>query len=145
MKPPLIYVELKSGYADNGPAWIGRAEYSKSRKMIYFNGMALRQLTRRQNFETHSNPETGDRYWVSGVKKNQADRHWAGSGIITIDEAVVADYLQHVGASSLSKSRYNVIRFADNTAIRRKATEKENMKIANHGHEGTSDPGRQTE
>jgi hypothetical protein len=99
--------------------------------MLYFNGMALRQLSRRQNFETHANPETGDYYWVSGVKKDQMDRHWAGSGIVMIDETVVQDYLQHVGVETLSKTRYKVVRFVDNAAIRAKATEMENMKIAN--------------
>ena len=99
--------------------------------MLYFNGMVLRQLHRRQNFETHTNPETGDHYWVSGVKKDQTDRHWAGSGIIMIDRAVVQEYLSLVGASQLNKSKYKVVAFADNIAIRAKATQMENMKIAN--------------
>ena len=132
MMNQLIYVELKSGYSDNGPAWIGKAEYSKSRKMLYFNGMALRQLPRRQNFETHSNPETGEFFWVSGVKKNQTDRHWAGSGVIMIDKAVLEEYMNHVGISQLSKSKYKIVKFADNAAIRAKALEMENMKIANN-------------
>jgi hypothetical protein len=123
MKTPLIYVELKSGYSDNGPAWIGRAEYSKSGKLCYFNGKALRQLTRRQNCETHADCETGDYYWVSGVKKDQTDRHWAGSGKIMIDKAVVEEYLVHVGVSALSKSKYQVIRFADNASIRAKVNQ----------------------
>jgi hypothetical protein len=132
MKPEIIYVELKSGYSDNGPAWIGKGEYSKTGKMLYINGVALRQLQRRQNFETHTNPETGDYYWVSGVKKDQTDRHWAGSGVIMIDRNVVAEYMSYVGTSKLSKTKYKVVTFADNTAIKAKANVMENRKTANH-------------
>jgi hypothetical protein len=136
MRPELIYVELKSGYSDNGPAWIGKADYSKTGRMLYFNGMALRRLQRRQNFETHANPETGDYYWVSGVKKDQTDRHWAGSGVIMIDRAVVSEYLNYVGASTLSKTKYKVVTFVDNTRIITKANVMENMKIATQASQG---------
>lgn len=145
MKPEYIYVELKSGYSDNGPAWIGKGEYSKTGKMLYFNGMALRQLPRRQNFETHTNPETGDYYWVSGVNKDQTDRHWAGSGVIMIDRAVVAEYMRYVGTSKLSKTKYKVVAFADNAAIKTKANVMENRKTANQAAQATApdvaDPG----
>ena len=40
----LRYVELKSGYADNGPAWIGYVTPSKSGRTLYFNGRALRKF-----------------------------------------------------------------------------------------------------
>jgi len=133
-------VELKSGYSDNGPAWIGQGEYSKTGKMLYFNGMALRRLQRRQNFETHANPETGDYYWVSGVKKDQSDRHWAGSGVIMIDRAVVSEYLSYVGSAQLSKTEYKVVTFAENTAIKTKANVMENRKIANQASHATSEP-----
>jgi len=29
--------------------------------------------------------ETGDEYWISGVKKRDSNRHWAGSGRVTIE------------------------------------------------------------
>ena len=35
------YIELKAGYNDNGPAWIGNVKESKSGKTIYFNDHAL--------------------------------------------------------------------------------------------------------
>lgn len=33
----LMYIELKTGYSDDGPAWIGYVQTSKSKKTIYFN------------------------------------------------------------------------------------------------------------
>jgi hypothetical protein len=31
-----MYIELKTGYQDNGPAWIGRVKFSKTGQTIYF-------------------------------------------------------------------------------------------------------------
>ena len=39
----LKFIELKSGYNDNGPAWIARVKLSKSGRTIYFDGRALKQ------------------------------------------------------------------------------------------------------
>src|SRR5262245_5530489 len=39
----LKYIELKSGYADNGPAWIANVSISKTGRTIYFNGRALKR------------------------------------------------------------------------------------------------------
>lgn len=30
MQPGVMYIELKSGYSDDGPAWIGKVEFSKT-------------------------------------------------------------------------------------------------------------------
>jgi hypothetical protein len=95
--------------------------------MIYFNGKALRALTRRQNFESHVDIETGEYYWVSGVKKDQTDRHWAGSGKVMVDQAVVEEYMAYVGATSLSQSRYQIVQL-DNTDIREKVNQIQNEK-----------------
>jgi len=39
----LMYIELKSGYSDNGPAWIGFVMTSKTKKTIYFNDHAFQK------------------------------------------------------------------------------------------------------
>jgi len=79
----LRYIELKTGYADNGPAWIARVKLSKSGRTIYFNGKALKRAARGVSGNRYD-VQTGQEYWVSGVKKNGLDRHWAGSGIVSI-------------------------------------------------------------
>lgn len=102
----IMYIELKSGYADNGPAWIGRVKFSKSGSTVYFNGKALKRDGGRLIHGNHYDIETDDEYWVSGVKKNGEDRHWAGSGKIKIDADVVSEYLAIVGETQLNASRY---------------------------------------
>lgn len=101
MKPRLIYVELKTGHDDNGPAWIGFAGSSKSGATIYFDGKAFKSLKGAGFSANYYEAESGDEYWISGVKKDGQDRHWAGGGKIEIDEIAVASYLDLMGLSDL--------------------------------------------
>jgi len=103
----LKYIELKSGYTDDGPAWIGTVKQSKSGRTIYFNGKALGRGNGVSG--NHYDVETGEEYWVSNVKKNGEDRHWAGKGKIEIESAVVNVYLEQIGKTELSKSKYKVV------------------------------------
>jgi hypothetical protein len=51
-----------------------------SGRTLYFNGHALRKLKGRQRgFQGGSYFGDDGEYWVSGVKKNGEDRHWAGA------------------------------------------------------------------
>ena len=105
MKTELKYIELKTGYSDDGPAWIGKVEFSKSGKSVYFNGHALKG-----NGHGHcSDLETNEIYWISGVKKNGQDRHWCGKGKIMIDKNVVNEYLKLAELDLLEPKRYEVV------------------------------------
>ncbi len=95
----LLYVELKSGQNDCGPAWIGYATLSKSGVTVYFNGRALKRGGGVSG--NHSCIETGDEYWVSGPRKDGRDRHWAGSGVVRVDERALPEYLELRGLSGL--------------------------------------------
>lgn len=99
-----MYIELKTGYQDNGPAWIGRVKFSKSKRTVYFDNKAFQKGNcYNGNYITI---ETRESYWISGVKKDGEDRHWAGSGKIMIDKNVVAEYLELTGQNSLDESKY---------------------------------------
>jgi hypothetical protein len=103
----LRYIELKSGHSDNGPAWIGYVETSKTGRTLYFDGRGLMKLKGQRRGASGGNyvdMETGESFWVSGVKKNGEDRHWAGSGRVLVEAAAVADYLKTIGASTLDQS-----------------------------------------
>jgi hypothetical protein len=118
----LRYIELKSGYADNGPAWIGCASQSKTGRTLYFNGRGLMKLKGQRRGDSGGNyvdMETGESFWVSGVKKNGEDRHWAGSGKIFIEAAAVPEYLKIIGAKKLDPSRCEVTHAIIETDIER--------------------------
>ena len=124
----LMYIELKTGYQDNGPAWIGRVEFSQSGQTVYFNGHALKRSGGQGIQGNHYDLETGDEYWVSGLKKDGTDRHWAGSGKIMIDARAVDEYLRLIGKDKLDTSRFEVTMDIVDTDIQR-FHEKENRKL----------------
>jgi hypothetical protein len=97
-------VELKSGHSDNGPAWIGIATFSKSGRTVYFNGLSLKKSGGQGIAGNHYELQTGDEYWVSGIKKNNQDRHPCGDGPITIDRLAIDQYLNEAGSSQLPKN-----------------------------------------
>ena len=113
----ILYIELKSGYSDDGPAWIGRVKYSKSGQTIYFNDEGFQQ--RAGAFSNYVDIESGERYWISGVKKNGEDRHWAGSGKVMIDRKIVDEYLKITGQKNIDKQRFEIIDIPDVYPIER--------------------------
>ena len=88
-----MYVELKSGQADRGPARIGRVTFSKTGASIYYGGKRFQRLKGHGISGNYFDVDTGDEYWISGIKKNRQDRHWAGKGAVAIDENVRLEYL----------------------------------------------------
>ncbi len=118
----LRYIEIKSGHSDNGPAWIAYVTQSKSGRTLYFNGRGLMKLKGQRRGGSGGNyidMETGESYWVSGVKKNGEDRHWAGSGKVLIERAVVSDYLNTIKANALDMSRCEITHSVVQTDIER--------------------------
>jgi hypothetical protein len=118
----LRYIELKSGHSDDGPAWIAYVAQSKSGRTVYFNGRGLMKLKGQRRGESCGNYvdlETGESFWVSGVKKNGQDRHWAGSGKVLIEAAAVSDYLDTIKAKTLDTSRCEITNSIVQTNIER--------------------------
>jgi len=118
----LRYIELKSGHSDNGPAWIAYVQHSKSGRTLYFNGRGLMKLKGRRRGPVGGNyvdMETGESFWVSGVKKNGEDRHWAGSGKVLIEAEAVTEYLKSIKAEKLDVSRCEVTNSIRQTDIKR--------------------------
>lgn len=113
----LMYIELKSGYSDDGPAWIGRVKYSKSRSAIYFNGKMFQRT--RGFYYNYYDAETRENYWISGVKKNGQDRHWAGHGKIMIQKSAVQEYLEFRGLHSLDPNRYEITEIPESYPVER--------------------------
>ncbi len=116
----LRYIELKTGYRDDGPAWIGRVKISKTGKTIYFNDHAFQRSN--GGVGNHVDIETGYQYWISGIKKDGTDRHWAGSGRIIIDKKVISEYLSLTGQSQLDKSKFEVQEIEDVFPVERATT-----------------------
>ena len=110
-----MYVELKSGYSDDGPAWIGKAFFSKTGRSLYFNGLAFAKGSRvGGNYYEVLNVEY---YWISGIKKSGTNRHWAGHGKIKIDKNVIDEYLEIKEWPALPKDRYEIVELDNNPPV----------------------------
>ncbi|WP_218699267.1 hypothetical protein [Olleya sp. HaHaR_3_96] len=108
MKSELKYIELKSGFSDNGNAWIGLVSFSKSGKTVYFNGKAFQTSNGTGVSGNYFDLESGDEYWISGVKKDMSDRHQFGGGKIFVEKRILNDYLQVIGRTELPKSGFEL-------------------------------------
>ncbi|RZK27780.1 MAG: hypothetical protein EOO61_22970 [Hymenobacter sp.] len=126
MSTPVLYIELKSRFSNDGPAWVGKGKFTRTRRTIYFNGLALRKAQGANS--NYIEVQTGDSYWVSGVKKNGTDRHLAGSGRVFVDESVVVDYLRFRGLEKLPTSNYEIVCLG-NIPVRQQLHDIENAAI----------------
>ena len=113
----LMYIELKTGYSDDGPAWIGSVKTSKSKKTIYFNNHAFQKYN--GNYSNYIDIENGDEYWISGLKKKESNRYWDGHGKIMIDRRAVKEYLSLIGEKALPLNLFEVTDIEDKFPIER--------------------------
>ncbi len=81
--------------------------------------MKLKGQRRGESGGNYIDMETGESFWVSGVKMNGEDRHWAGSGKVLIEAAAVAAYLETIKSKTLDPSRCEVTHSIRETDIER--------------------------
>jgi hypothetical protein len=103
----LRYIELKTGHAGAGPAWVARVKASKSGSTIYFNGKALKRT--HLPSANHYDAANQEAYWVSGIGKGGLDRRWEGSAKVRMEAGVVDEYLRVIGSAELDLTRFEVI------------------------------------
>ena len=101
--------------------------------------MKLKGQRRGESGGNYVDMETGESFWVSGVKKNGKDRHWAGSGKVLVAAGAVAEYLKTIKAKILDTSRCEVTNSIRQTDIERLS------QVANSPSKGwPHDPAEQT-
>ena len=83
----IMYVEYK-GDALAGPGRIGWVELSKARRSYRYGGKLLQKCIgyKYNCFDS----ETGDRYWVSGPRRDGCDRLYGG--VVEIDDDARVEY-----------------------------------------------------
>ncbi|HYI99325.1 MAG TPA: hypothetical protein VEX36_06575 [Thermoleophilaceae bacterium] len=91
MQTRVMYIESKAGGL-SGPARIGRVSFSKSGRTLYYRGRAFQSLKGSGFKANYYDVETGEEYWISGPRKDGADRLYGGSTPVEIDEDVREEY-----------------------------------------------------
>ncbi len=110
MKTAIRYIEKINNNHD-GEAWIGLVSFSKTGKTIYFNGKAFQSAGSSRTPGNYYDIETGEIYWISGIKKNMQDRHVYGKGLISVEKRILYEYLSIINKKSLPKKNYKIVDF----------------------------------
>ena len=113
----LMYIELKTGYSDDGPAWIGYVKTSKTKKTIYFNDQpnddcSLSFSNQKSSIHHHFQclHSLNNRHYIS-------ERH--GHGKIMIDCRAVNEYLTLIGEKELPLILFEIIDIEDRFPVER--------------------------
>jgi hypothetical protein len=95
----VMYIELKADGV-RGPARIGRVEFSKTGKTLYYSGRKLAPLNGRGFKANYFDSETLEEFWISGPKANGTDSlYWCHyCDRRGLPEGVLARYPQEAGA-----------------------------------------------
>jgi hypothetical protein len=86
-----MYIERKAGSL-TGAARIGRVTFSKTGKTLYYRGHTFKSLKGDGFKSNYYDVETGDDYWISGCRRDGADRLYGERVPVEIDEDVRAEY-----------------------------------------------------
>ena len=91
MRRRLMYVENKGGLIDGVQGRIGWVSFSKTGQTIYYRGRALQKGSGVSgNF---FDVESGEEYWVSGVKRRGSNAHPQERGVsIEVDPDAMDEY-----------------------------------------------------
>ena len=115
----LRYIEQKTGYHDDGPAWIGYVLPSKSGRTLYFNDRAFR--AENGGAGNYYDVETGEQFWVTGVKQSGSNRHWAARAKVPvqIDRRALEEFRALTGLDRLDPNEFRFVDLEDRFPIAR--------------------------
>src|SRR3982751_6657561 len=86
-KRRLMYVENKAGLVDGASARIGWVSFSKTGRSLYYRGLELSRIKGGGISGNYLHGESGDEYWVSGVKRRGSNIHRAGGRVkVVVDD-----------------------------------------------------------
>src|SRR3990172_4668948 len=83
MKTRIMYIECKA-QSLNGPARIGRVSYSKTGATLHYGGKSFQSLKGGYK-ANYFDVETGEKYWISGPRKDGLDRLYTSSLPVEVD------------------------------------------------------------
>jgi hypothetical protein len=95
MKSRIMYIECKAGGL-TGPARIGRVTFSKTGKTLYYQGQTFQSLAGRGFKANFYDVATGEEYWISGPRRDGADRLYGERVAIEIDADVRLEYWRDI-------------------------------------------------
>jgi hypothetical protein len=89
--PRIMYIECKAEGL-NGPARIGRVTFSRTGATLHYGGKEFGRLGGHGFKANWCDSETGEHYWISGPRRDGADRLYKSNWPVEIDEDVREEY-----------------------------------------------------
>ena len=89
--PRIMFIEYK-GEGLHGSARIGRVTFSRTGATLYYGGKQFGKLGGTGFKANYSDIETGEQYWISGPRRDGADRLYKSNWPVDIDEDVREEY-----------------------------------------------------
>jgi hypothetical protein len=104
MQPRIMYIECKSEGL-SGPARIGRVTFSKTGKTLHYDGRTFQSLRGSGFKANYVDVESGAHYWISGPRRDGADRLYGGNVPVEIDEDARVEYWTEIRGLPANVSR----------------------------------------
>lgn len=98
-----MYIEVKSEL--NGPARIGRVTFSKSGRTLTYRGKSFQSLKGGAAKANYFDVESGEHYWISGPRKDGADRLYASAVPVHIDDDIREEYWTEIRGQPENKGK----------------------------------------
>ncbi|HSQ66401.1 MAG TPA: hypothetical protein VLM85_24425 [Polyangiaceae bacterium] len=95
MKSRIMYIERKAGSL-TGAARIGRVTFSKTGRTLYYGERKFQSLKGAGFKANYFDIETGEHYWISGPRRDGADRLYGERVQVEIDEDVREAYWRDI-------------------------------------------------
>ena len=88
--PRIMYIEYKGDL--HGSAWIGKVTFSRTGATLHYRGKSFQSL-KGGGFKANCfDIESGEQYWISGPRRDGADRLYKSDWPVEIDEDVREEY-----------------------------------------------------
>lgn len=95
-----MYVEDKSSGLV-GQAWIGRVQLSKTGRSLTYRGRTFQSLKGQGFKANYFDVATGERFWISGPRRDGEDRLYPSSGgKVEIDADIAEEYWRDIRGAS---------------------------------------------
>jgi len=89
--PRIMYIEYK-GDGLHGSARIGRVKFTRTGATLRYGGKSFGRLGGTGFKANYSDIDTGEKYWISGPRKDGTDRLYKSDWPVEIDEDVREEY-----------------------------------------------------
>lgn len=102
--PRIMYIERK-GDGLHGFARIGKVTFTRTSATLHYCGKSFQSLKGSGFKANYFDVETGEEYWISGPRRDDADRLYKSDWPVEIDEDVREEYWVEIRKKPECKSR----------------------------------------